>query len=154
MKKLKLYIETSVWNFLFADDAPEKKAITEMMFAEVEHGRYEVFVSEIVENEIREAPFEKRQQLLQIIKRYQPEVLEDSVEARRLVRSYIENGLLSDKQLADLAHIATATVNGIDVLVSWNMKHLVKLETRMKANAINRLYGYHEIEICTPEEAI
>jgi hypothetical protein len=29
---MKLYIETTVPNFLFADDAPEKKAVTEEFF--------------------------------------------------------------------------------------------------------------------------
>ncbi|MEW5947577.1 MAG: hypothetical protein AB1742_15415 [bacterium] len=54
MKKLKLYIETSVWNFLFADDAPEEKAVTERLFKDVEAGKYDIFISETVNVEIGE----------------------------------------------------------------------------------------------------
>jgi len=53
---LKLYLETSVWNFLFADDAPEKRDITKAFFLEVEAGRYDIFVSEVVMAEIEDAP--------------------------------------------------------------------------------------------------
>jgi hypothetical protein len=49
MRKPKLYLETSVWNFLFADDAPEKKKATEKFFSEVKAGKYEIFISETVE---------------------------------------------------------------------------------------------------------
>lgn len=42
----------------------------------------------------------------------------------------------------------------MDVVVSWNMKHIVKLKTRMEINGINKIYGYKEIELCTPEEVI
>ena len=58
MKKLKLYVETSVWSFLFDDENPEKKAATEQFFKEVESEKYEIFISETVIAEIRDAPDE------------------------------------------------------------------------------------------------
>jgi len=45
MKKLKLYLETSVWNFYFADDAPEKKEATIQFFEQVKKGKYEIYLS-------------------------------------------------------------------------------------------------------------
>lgn len=45
MKKLRLYLETSVWNFLFADDATEKKTATEKLFSEIGSGKYSIFIS-------------------------------------------------------------------------------------------------------------
>ena len=45
-------------------------------------------------------------------------------------------------------------INGLEVIVSWNFEHIVKLKTRVMVNGINRLLGYHEIEICSPEEVI
>ena len=67
MKKLKLYIETSVWGFLFADDAPEKKLATERFFKEVETGKYEIFISETVRAEFRAAPDTKRKMLYEMV---------------------------------------------------------------------------------------
>jgi len=46
------------------------------------------------------------------------------------------------------------TLNGIDMIVSWNLKHLVKMKTRTMVNEINHCYGYRGIEICTPKEVL
>lgn len=154
MKKLKLYIETSVWNFLFADDAPEKRASTEIFFSDVEAGRYDIFISEVVMAEIEEAPFEKYEKLRVAIERFSPKTLSSDNESDNMVEAYSAGGLLSPKNLIDLTHLSIASVNDMDILISWNMRHLVKARTRMLANAVNRLNGYHDIEICTPEEAI
>jgi len=51
-------------------------------------------------------------------------------------------------------HIAMAVINGIEAIISWNFEHIVKLKTRIMVNGINRLLGYHEIEICSPEEVV
>lgn len=45
-------------------------------------------------------------------------------------------------------------INGIEAIVSWNFEHIVKLKTRVMVNGVNRLLGYHEIEICSPEEVV
>lgn len=154
MKKLKLYIETSVWNFLFADEAPEKKKATEALFKEIEEGKYSLFISEIVVNEINKAPIDKQELLAGEIHKYKPVVLEDSDESQELVSYYLRNGLLTENQMADLGHVAIATVNEMDILASWNMRHIVKRRTRTMVNALNQLRGYRTLDICTPEEAI
>jgi len=46
------------------------------------------------------------------------------------------------------------SVNDLDVIISWNFKHIVKLKTKIEANGVNKLLGYKEIEICTPEEVV
>jgi len=60
MRKLKLYIDTSVWNFYFADDAPEKRDVTKDFIDLVRKEQYEVFISEVVVKEINDAPEPKR----------------------------------------------------------------------------------------------
>lgn len=154
MRRLRLYLETSVWNFLFADDAPEKRATTELLFREIEKEKYFIFISNVVGQEIRRASQMKRKLLADVIERFAPSFLEDSDEARELVSLYIQNGLLSLNHAADLSHVAIATVNEIDMLVSWNMRHIVKHRTRTLVNAINQISGYRSIEICTPEEVV
>ena len=69
-----------------------------------------------------------------------------------LARVYIENGLLSEDHLDDLLHLASATVNNLQILVSWNLRHLVKHKTRILVNSVNKKLGYREIDICRPEE--
>jgi len=69
------------------------------------------------------------------------------------VQTYCSHGFRK-KYRDDALHIAVAVVNDLDVVVSWNFKHIVKLKTRMEANGINKMLGYKEIEICSPEEVI
>ena len=154
MKKLKLYVETSVWNFLFADDAPEKRALTEAFFNEAEAGRHEIFISEVVMAEIEDAPDDIHEKLQSTIYRYTPRELSSNKESDYMVEAYLDGGLLTPNRSVDLTHLAIASVNDMDMLISWNLRHLVKARTRMLANAINRMNGYHDIEICTPGEVV
>jgi hypothetical protein len=154
MKKLKLYIETSVWGFLFADDDPEKKCVTEQFFKEIESGKYEIFISGVVKEEIRFASDEKRKMLYRLIEKYDPVLLEEDEEVQYLADMYVENGVLSRKHFNDLLHLAYASLNGMNALISWNQSHLVKMKTHDLGNATNRMHGYHEIQIRTPKEMI
>lgn len=152
VKKLKLYIETSVWNFLFADDAPEKKRATELFFEEIVTGKYEIFASEIVLEEIRDATDVKREKLLETIQKYNPAVFYRDLEVNSLAEAYIENGVLKRKHFLDILHLAIASTNGMNILISWNMRHIVRRKTQLLVNVTNRIQGYQELEIWTPEE--
>ncbi|MEW6202724.1 MAG: hypothetical protein AB1546_12155 [bacterium] len=154
MKKLKLYIETSVWNHLFADDAPEMKAATEKFFREVEIGKYEIFVSEMVNAEVRDAPEFKMKLLHQTMEKYGAIMLEEDEEVFHLVEMYIHNGVLTENHIDDLTHLAYASVNGMNALISWNQRHLVKMKTQDLGNSTNLAMGYHPIHIRTPKEVI
>jgi hypothetical protein len=76
----------------------------------------------------------------------------DDVEL--LVESYLNNKAISNKFIEDAYHIAYATIFNVDVLGSWNFKHIVNLERIKKYNAVNLLNGYKIIEIRTPKEVI
>lgn len=154
MKKLKLYVETSVWNFLFADDAPEKKEATKRFFEEVEAGKYEIFISEMVNAEIRDAPVAKRKLLYRMIEKYGAVFLGEDEDVYRLVETYIHNGILTENHIDDLTHLAYASVNGMNALISWNQKHLVKMKTQDLGNSTNLAMGYHPVQIRTPIEVI
>jgi len=58
------------------------------------------------------------------------------------------------KSWADALHIATATVAGVDLLVSWNFKHIVNARRIRAFNGVNVRAGYSQIDIRTPREAI
>ena len=69
---------------------------------------------------------------------------------KNLIKVPILRGTIPIKHIEDAIHIAIATVNSIDVLVSWNFKHIVKLKTKREINAANTLLGYNIIEIVEP----
>lgn len=153
MRKLKLYLETSVWNFCFADDAPEKKEATLQFFEQVKKGKYEIFLSEVVFFEISNAPEEKISLLLDLIKQYQPVKLEVNDEILTLAEKYIAENVLPERAVNDSQHAAIATFFELDALISWNLKHLANLQRMEKINGVNLKEGYpKKLELITPME--
>jgi len=89
-----------------------------------------------------------------VIKKYRPKKLEISDETKRLVKRYLNARFIPERYIDDLNHLAIASTNDIDVLVSWNLRHIVKLRTKRYVNSINMTEGYKSIEILTPEEVV
>jgi len=154
MKIPRIYFDTSIFNFALAEDVPNEREITLRLFNEVKSGKYEVFISEVVLREISRAPQQKVVELRDCIKKINPEqlILDDNVLA--LAREYMEKGVIPSKYEDDALHIAIASVNNLDVIVSWNFTHIVKLKTKREVTGINTLMGYKTIEICSPEEVV
>ena len=154
MKKLKLYLETSVWNFLVSEKVPSKRKATEKLFGEITQGKYEIYISPFVHDGIRGSPEDRKEQLERKLKRYNPYVLKTDEAFDSLAGKYLQAGFIPEKYNTDTFHLAIASVNDMDVVVSWNMKHIVKLKTKRYTNSINTSEGYKTIEILTPEEVI
>ena len=153
MKKLRLYLETSVWNFYFADDAPEKREITREFFQNVDRGNYEIVISEIVLKEIGQASDKKHSMLSELIQQYQPHELEITEEILTLAQKYIDEDVLPQRAIDDSIHAAVASVYEVDALISWNLRHLANLRKMEQINGINLKEGYSKrVEIITPLE--
>jgi predicted nucleic acid-binding protein len=150
---MKLYIETSVPNFLFADDAPEKQEITKKFFNN-DINKFELFISDLVLNEFAKSPQEKKTKLREIMSKLTFKELKTDEESEKLADEYVKAKIIPEKFRNDALHIAIAVVNKLDVVVSWNMQHIVKLKTITGVNRINRELKYSEILINTPEEVI
>ena len=151
---MKLYIETSVVGFMFATDAPEKMEITEQFF-DKETKKHKAFVSELVLEEIEKTKDESKKKLLKdVVRTHNLKALERTEDAEKLAREYLEEGVASEKHFNDPLHIALAVVHGMDVVVSWNLQHIVKLKTMEIIKRVNKRIGYPDILIVTPEEVI
>ncbi len=151
MRKLKLYLDTSVWNFVFANDAPEKKEITVSFFENIQ--LYDIYISEIVLDEIEKAPKAKRILLEDLINKYEPKVLDIIPEIPELAVKYIENKILPEKEINDALHIAACVLYEIDILLTWNYKHLANVLKKRKVNSINIKEGFTKtLDIITPIE--
>ncbi len=149
---LKLYLDTSVPNFLFAEDAKEKQKITEKLFSRDVRKQYKFYVSGVVIREIEKAPSEKKKLLMDTL--HNIEVIEFTEEAEQLAQKYLSKGALPKKSEEDARHVAIATVNNMDAVVSWNFKHLVNLRRIKSVNLVNEEMGYKHIEIISPEEVV
>lgn len=154
MKKLKVYLETTIFNFFYADDAPEKRDDTIMLFKEISSGKYEAYTSMSVIKELNRASEEKRKLMLDLITKYEVKVLEDVPDAEILADIYVKEGIIPIKYSTDGIHIALATVSDMDIILSWNFKHIVKRKTVIMANLVNNREGYSTIDIYSPSEVI
>jgi predicted nucleic acid-binding protein len=124
MARMKLYIETTVPNFLFADDAPEKKSATEEFFRWLKICRDELFTSALVLEELEAARQALRSKLLRAMNSVPCEVLPITREQRGLASVYVTEGVIPARYTDDAIHAAVCVLNRIDCLVTWNMKHL------------------------------
>jgi len=82
------------------------------------------------------------------------ERIELTEEVVNLADRYIVEKVVGRTSLEDCRHIALATVNRVDVLASWNFKHIVNLERIKGYNSVNLRLGYLTIEIRTPQELV
>lgn len=154
MRAQKMYIETSVFNFLFADDAPDKRDDTLLLFKEIHDGRFLPFTSDYVLNELEQAPEPKQSRMMALVREYSVTLLSASEEIEHLADLYVAAGIIPRKYVSDALHIAAATVNDMDLIVSFNFKHIVKLKTVTMTEAVNIREGYRRIGIYCPTEVI
>jgi len=154
MKKLNLYLDTSVLNFALAEEASlalHQKA-TQSLLKEIEEEKHEAFISELVLAEINKAPQAKAESLKRLLDKLPLELLSLNEAIEELARKYIEEGIIPAKYRNDALHIAVASAYGLDAIVSWNFEHMVKLKTKQGVIAVNGLLGYKPIEIVAPPE--
>ena len=116
MHKSSIYVETSVWSYAFAEDAPESRKATLDFFDFAREGLYELFVSEVVLDELSRAPNDLAKTLQQLIQQIRPVDLEFGEEADHLAQEFLQLGAVPPSKIEDAQHVAV--VNELDMLVS------------------------------------
>jgi len=150
MKQQRIYIDTSVVGGYF-DTEFEKE--TKMLFQRLENKEVIFVISEVLTGELENAP----ERVKTLLDNYNNEYIEKvplTVEARELANKYIAENVVGSTSLDDCRHIALATIHRVDVLASWNFKHIVNLIRIRGYNAVNLKNGYPTIEIRNPKELV
>jgi len=150
MKQQRIYIDTSIVGGFF-DIEFEKE--TKLLFQRFENKEIIFVISEVLTGELENAP----ERVRTLLDNYNDSYLEKvplSVEARELANKYIAENVVGKTSLDDCRHIALATIHRVDVLASWNFKHIVNLARIRGYNAVNLKNGYPTIEIRNPKELI
>ena len=148
--KPRVYADTSV---LGGCEDEEFSDPSRRLVEAFEAGELVLVLSELTLRELEHAPSAVRAVVGRIPEAsIEPVALSPEIE--ELASAYIEEGAIGAGMRADALHIAIATVARVDVLVSWNFKHIVNL-TRIHAyNAVNLRRGYPLLEIRTPRELV
>jgi predicted nucleic acid-binding protein len=148
--KQRIYIDTSVVGGFFDE---EFKETTSKLFDRLEKEEVIFVVSDLLDLELLNAPKHVRELLLKYpINNFQR--IELSEEALNLADSYIRENVVGKTSLEDCRHIALATLHKVDVLASWNFKHIVNLDRIKGYNSVNLRLGYSILEIRSPKDLI
>jgi predicted nucleic acid-binding protein len=148
MKKTRIYIDTSiVGGFFDKIFAVETKAL----FERLENKEVVFVLSDVLKKELLSAPSQVRNLLLQC-EEHCFEHVEQTIEAEILANQYIAEKVVGASSLEDCQHIALATINKVDVLASWNFKHIVNLNRIKGYNGVNMKMGYITLEIRNPKD--
>ena len=148
--KIRIYLDTSVIGGCYDD---EFAFWSKKLFAEIHQGQKIAVVSDLTLDEIEKAPQEVKN-LLSSFKENEIEYVSLNNEAQQLAQSYLKHKAVSGKHLADAQHIAIATVERVDILVSWNFKQIVNVNRIHLYNAVNLMLGYPMLEIRSPREVL
>ena len=146
-KKAKLYLESSVINMYFQDDAPYLRDLTRQFWRDV-LPHFDIYISEAVLDEIRAIEeLNLRKALENLIKDF--EVLEITEEVIKLADVYLSHRRLPR---GDALHLALASIGGMDFLVTWNLRHIYKRGTQEMIREVNMRLRIPVPTIVTPED--
>ena len=149
--KLKVYLDTSVISSIFDDRNPERKRLTEDFFSYRSH--FDIYISEITIAEIEKTrSAELREKMKNFVKPFK--ILKINNEMETLAVEFIKAGAVPKNSIEDAYHIAIAVIYGMDYLLSWNFRHIVRLKTRDIVRMVISLKEYKPIDIIAPPELI
>jgi len=144
----RIYIDTSVFGGYFDEEFKEH---TIPLFDRLKNNEFTLLFSTVTEDELENAP-EKVKNLVKGLRPESTEFLDTTADAIDLATEYIIEKVVGQTSFADCLHIAIATINRADFLVSWNFKHIVNIERIRGYNSINIKNGYKQLEIRSPRE--
>ncbi len=148
MKPLRVYVDTSVFGGCF--DA-EFEAESRRFFDLVRAGRVVVMVSPVVLAELREAPPQVRGLFQSLPENavFPVDLTPDIIELRN---AYVAAGIVSPRFVDDATHVAAATAARADAIVSWNFRHIVRVDKMRAYNQVNLQTGFGLLSIVSPQE--
>lgn len=148
--KTRIYVDASVVGGCEDDEFSEYSVRLMKCFV---RGDFVLVVSTLTVQELAAAPDDVITHLAAVPEAH-IETLQLDAEAGDLAEGYLAAGVLTPKMRADAQHIAIATVARVDILVSWNFKHIVNLRRIHGYNSVNLRRGYPMLEIRAPREVL
>jgi predicted nucleic acid-binding protein len=146
----RLYFDTSVFGGVYDEEFEE---ISTILFEKVKLGQIICVYSNLSVTELKNAPERVRNFFADLPKEYM-EFVEVTEEAFQLAKKYLDEKVVGQTSADDCNHIATATINKVDFLVSWNFKHIVNVFRIRGYNSINLRCGYMQLDIRSPKEIV
>jgi hypothetical protein len=150
----KLYLETTVVSYLTARPSKDLIITAHQQLTQVwwenRSGDFDLYTSQLVVQESSSGEAGMAQRRLSVLDKVPMLAVNRACIA--LAGKLVDKGPIPQKASVDALHIAIATVNGMDYLLTWNCKHIANAEMQTAVTNICRAAGYEPPVICTPEE--
>jgi hypothetical protein len=150
VKQQRIYVDTSVLGGCFD---PEFEQWSNRLIEAFRRNEYLAILSSVTAAEVEQAPEPVKAVHRELIAGG-AELLPVSTESIDLLNKYLERQILGPKFQNDMLHIALATIANVDVLVSWNFRHIVRLDKIRLFNSVNIECGYKPLTIYSPREVV
>jgi len=124
-----------------------------LLFEKISLGQVKCIYSNLTEKELSNAP-ERVKIFFNNMKAETKEKVLVTPEALQFAQSYVQEKVVGETSLDDCIHIALATLNKVDILASWNFKHIVNVYRIRGYNSINLRLGHATLEIRSPREIV
>ncbi len=156
MKQLKLYIDSSVFGWSLNTANPIWYSEANLLFKQIKEKKFIGAYSWLTEKEIKEAPKTIANKLIKQIKNHNLIKVSDRLKnkSNELAIKYCNKNIIPIKYFEDALHIAIGTLWKADSLVSYNFEHIVKLNTMVNINKINKELKLKELFLCEPKEVV
>lgn len=148
--KQRFYFDTSVFGGIFDKEFEEASL---QLFEQLNLGKIICVYSDLTETELVEAPHRIKEFFKGLAKENIERIVVND-EILSLAEKYVEEKVVGQTSFDDCVHIAAATVNKVDILVSWNFKHIVNVYRIRGYNSINLRCNYQPLDIRSPKEII
>lgn len=146
----RFYFDTSVFGGLFDIEFEQE---TTLLFEKVTLGQIKCVYSNLTESELSSTPERVRNFFQNLGAEFKEKILV-TPDGLKLAQTYVDEKVVGEASLDDCIHIATATLNKVDLLVSWNFKHIVNVYRIRGYNSINLRLGYGTLDIHSPKEIV
>jgi len=145
----RIYVDSTVVSGMFDSHMPDRVAQARQFWDAMQQGSFVVIASDVLEEEQDDAPPRVRD-FFDGLPESQIERVVSTNESDQLAMRYITENVIGTSSLDDCRHIAVATIVGADAIVSWNLRDMVNRQEKYKS--VNRMLGYTELEIVTPNK--
>ena len=150
--KKKVYVETSVISYLTArpshDLIKNARQLATQDWWQIAPIQFDLHISSLVEREATKGDADAALRRINAIKGIPGLPITEEIFA--LAEKLLEATAVPRTSFDDAVHIATASVSGMDFLVSWNCKHIANPMTKPIIRRTLERLGYNYPEICTP----
>ena len=154
MKKLKIYLDTTIISYLDQKEKPDRMKDTHKLWDKIKNGEFEAVISDIDIAEINSCSEEKRNILYKYLSQINYTLVDSDEKSIDIATKMVDLNILKQKNILDCQHIANAIISGCDAIVSWNFRHIVNHKTMMGVKAITALEGCADLLIYAPSVLI